>query len=155
MANGLTGHRIPDLNCGFRALDRNMVLRLLPILPNGFSLSTTITIAAFRAGYTIKYVPISAVPRVGQSTVRLSDGFNTLMLILRIISLFAPLKIFLPVAAVTFLVGLVFVVISYIQYDTSSIRGMLAILASILFFLFGLLADQIAALRRGERVHDA
>src|SRR5579859_3027135 len=156
MANGLTGHRIPDLNCGFRALDRKMALRLLPILPNGFSLSTTITIAAFHAGYTVGYVPIHVASRQGHtpSKVRLSDGFNTLMLILRIMSLFAPLKVFLPVAGFTLVVGLIFIVTSYVQFETSSIRGMLAVLASILFFLFGLLADQIAALRRGERVQD-
>jgi glycosyltransferase involved in cell wall biosynthesis len=154
LANYLTERKIPDLNSGFRAMDRRMALRMLPILPNGFSLSTTITIAAFKAGYNVGYVPINAAKREGTSTVSAADGLNTLMLIVRIISLFAPLRVFLPVAIVTFLIGMGFIISSYFSVEQASIRGILMVLASILFFLFGLLADQIAALRRGERVLD-
>jgi glycosyltransferase involved in cell wall biosynthesis len=153
IANVLTGQKIPDLNCGFRAVDRRLAFRLLPILPNGFSFETTLTIAALTAGETVRWVPIRVRPRIGHSAVRPSDGFNTLLLIIRLISLFAPLRVFVPFSAISLLVGIWFMVESYRLYGEASVKGLLAMLASVLFFLFGLLADQIAALRRGEAAY--
>lgn len=150
LANFLSDRHIPDLNCGFRAVDRPMVLRMLPILPNGFSFETTLTIAALKAGETVRWVPIRVRPRLGRSMVSAYDGFNTLILIVRIISLFAPLRVFLPISIMTMAVGLWFMADSYMRFQEASVKGLLAMLASVLFFLFGLLADQIAALRRGE-----
>src|SRR5207245_27901 len=91
LANSLTGRHIPDLNCGFRTASRELFLRLLPILPNGFSFETNITIASIKTGYTVTWVPINIQPRIGKSSVSVADGFNTMMLIIRIISLYAPL----------------------------------------------------------------
>lgn len=151
-ANNLTGKQIPDLNSGFRALDREMALRFLPIMPNGFSFSTTSTIAAFRGGYTVQYVPIQVAPRVGKSTVTVMDGFKTIMLIIRIVTLFAPLRVFLPVSLATFLMGIGFVIYGYIDSGAASLKGIMVVLASVLFFLFGILVDQVAAIRRGEQI---
>lgn len=153
VANFLVGRSIPDLNCGFRAVDREMALRLLPILPNGFSFETTITIAALKGGNTVAWVPIRVRPRVGTSAVTVFDGFNTLMLMVRLVSLFAPLRVFLPISGVSLGVGLWFMAESYLLYQEASIKALLAMLASVLFFLFGLLADQIAAVRRGETAY--
>ena len=152
LANSLTGQKIPDLNSGLRAVDREMALHFLPLMPNGFSFSTTSTIAAFRGGYTVKYIPIEVANRVGKSTVRVADGFQTIMLIIRIVTLFAPLRIFLPISLVTFLIGVGFIVNSYFSVGESSVRGLIAILASVQFFLFGILVDQVVAIRRGENI---
>jgi len=151
-ANSLAGRTIPDLNCGFRAIDREMALRMLPIMPQGFSFSTTITLAAFKGGYSVLYVPISVSHRAGASTVRVSDGFRTIMLIIRLVTLFAPLRVFLPVSAVTFLVGLYYTIQGYFIAGVASVKGMIALLTAVQFFLFGIMVDQIVALRRGEHI---
>jgi glycosyltransferase involved in cell wall biosynthesis len=150
IANVLVGRHIPDLNCGLRAVDRRLALRLLPLLPNGFSFETTITIATLKEGETITWVPISVRPRIGRSAVRVADGFTMLMLIVRLVSLFAPLRVFMPVSLLAFAVGLWFMVENYVLVQEASVKALLAMLAAALFFLFGLLADQVAALRRGE-----
>lgn len=152
MANNLTGRKIPDLNSGLRVLDREMALRFLPIMPDGFSFSTTSTIAALKGGYTVNYLPIQVAPRIGKSSVTMADGFRTIMLIIRIVTLFAPLRVFLPISGITFLVGAGFIVQSYVTLESASLRGIMVLLASILFFLFGVLVDQVTAIRRGEHI---
>jgi glycosyltransferase involved in cell wall biosynthesis len=152
VAELLVGRKIPDLNCGLRAVDRRLALRMLPILPNGFSFETTLTVAMLKAGYATTWVPIQVAPRIGRSTVRVSDGFNTLLLMVRLISLFSPLRVFLPISGLTLAVGIWYMVESYLLFQEASVKALIAMLASALFFLFGLLADQIAALRRGEAV---
>lgn len=151
-ANHMTGRKIPDFNSGFRAIDRMMALKILPLMPNGFSFSTTSTITAFRCGYRVKYVPIQVTSRTGKSSVRISDGFKTMMLIIRITTIFSPLRVFIPISLLTFSVGVGFTVNSYIAIGESSVRGLIALLASFQFFLFGILVDQVAAVRRGEGI---
>lgn len=152
LANQLTGRKIPDLNSGYRALDREMALRFLPIMPNGFSFSTTSTIAAFKAGHLVKYIPIEVSHRVGKSSVTAGDGFRTIMLIVRLVTLFSPLRVFLPISAVTFLIGLFFTAYGYINFGEASVKGLIALLAAVQFFLFGILVDQVVAVRRGEHI---
>lgn len=152
LANNLTGRKIPDLNSGYRALDREMALHFLPLMPNGFSFSTTSTIAAFKGGFTVEYIPIEVAKRIGKSTVSVGDGFNTIMLIIRIVTLFSPLRIFLPISLITLLIGLWFTGHSYWTVGESSVRGLIALLASVQFFLFGILVDQVVAIRRGENI---
>ncbi len=152
LANQLTGRKIPDLNSGYRALDREMALRFLPIMPDGFSFSTTSTIAAFKAGYLVKYLPIEVAHRVGKSSVTAGDGFRTIMLIIRLVTLFSPLRVFLPISAVTFLIGLFFTAYGYIYFGEASVKGMIALLAAVQFFLFGVMVDQLVAVRRGEHI---
>jgi hypothetical protein len=105
-----------------------------------------------KAGYPTTWVPIQVAPRIGRSTVRVADGFNTLLLIVRLVSLFSPLRVFLPISGLMLAIGIWYMVESYLLFQEASIKALLAMLASLLFFLFGLLADQIAALRRGEAV---
>jgi glycosyltransferase involved in cell wall biosynthesis len=152
IANHLTGREIPDLNSGLRALDRKMALRFLPIMPNGFSFSTTSTIAAFRGGYTVQYIPIEVAQRVGKSTITAADGMRTLLLIIRIVTLFAPLRVFLPISLLTFMIGAGFIGYGYATLGQASLKGIVVVLASLLFFLFGILVDQVAAIRRGENI---
>lgn len=152
LVNTLTGKNIPDFNSGYRALDREVALRFLPIMPDGFSFSTTSTIAAFKGGHPVKYIPIQVAERIGASTVRVADGFQTVLLIIRLVTLFAPLRVFLPVSIATFLLGIGFVVHGYLHFGQASLKGIMVILASVLFFLFGILVDQVTAIRRGEHI---
>jgi len=151
VANYLVEQKIPDVNCGFRLVKKDCFLRYEHILPNGFSLSTTTTLAFIKDGLNVKYVPITIDKRSGRkSSVKISDGFRTLLLITRLIMLFSPLKIFLPVAVIGFIVSLGWIGHDLIYTHFSSISKFSGFLfvSSLLVFLFGLLADQVAAIRR-------
>ncbi len=150
IANYLAGIKIPDLNCGFRLLRKDLFLKYEHLFPSGFSLSTTSTLAFLKEGLNIKYVPITIDKRIGKSTVKTSDGFKALMLIIRLIMLFSPLKIFLPIATTGFIVslGMVIYVLMETNFQMISKSGGFLFVASLLILLFGLLADQVAAIRR-------
>lgn len=157
VANYLAETNIPDLNSGLRAFRKDIVLRFMPILPNGFSFTTTLTLALFKEGYNIAYVPITTTPRVGKSTVNpIRDGVNTLMLIIRIIALFDPIKVFLPMSMALFLIGVAYWIASGVYRYASNIfpafhiptGAMLMMLSAVIVFMFGILADQVSAMRR-------
>ena len=148
-ANFLAGMKIPDLNSGFRALKKNVAIEFMPILPNSFSFSTTITLALVNSGYSVKYVSIEALERVGTSKIKpFRDGFRFIILIIRTVVLFNPLKVFLPVSAVLFIVGFFELIREIIVYFDIWTMPILLILSAILIFFFGILADQISSLRR-------
>lgn len=157
VANYLAQTNIPDLNSGFRAFRKEVALRFLHILPNGFSFTTTLTLALFKEGHNTAYVPITTTPRVGTSTVNpIRDGINTLLLIIRIVALFDPIKVFLPTSITLFLLGVAYWIGSGVFRYASQIEpafhipsgAVTAILASIIVFMFGILADQVSAIRR-------
>lgn len=158
VANYLAQTEIPDLNSGLRAFRKEVAQLFLHILPNGFSFTTTITLAFLKEGYNIAYVPITTTPRYGsKSTVNpLRDGINTLMLIIRIIALFDPIKVFLPMSIALFLLGAAYWVGSGIFRYASHVEpafhipsgAILVMLASVIVFMFGILADQVSAIRR-------
>lgn len=153
VANYLAKMKIPDLNCGFRAIKKDLVMRFLHILPNGFSFSTTITLAVIKEGYSVKYVPITTSEREGKSYVNpIRDGIGTILLIVRTIVLFDPLRVFLPTSAALFILG-----IAYLSYALL-FRGfnipdgvVLLISSSIIIFFFGILSDQVSAIRRESK----
>jgi len=145
----LAGTRIPDLNSGFRVLKRSIAMEFLRILPNGFSFTTTITLACLKSGYTVKYVPIDALERVGSSKIKpFKDGFNFILLIIKTIALFDALKVFLPISVLLLLLGLADLLYELIVYFNISSTSILLIVSGLLIFFFGLLADQIASIRR-------
>lgn len=150
VANYLSGTKIPDLNSGFRVFRRASVAEFLPILPNGFSFTTTQTLAFLTAGYPVGYVPFTAAKREGRpSNVRVFfDGFNSVMLIVRTIALFNPLRVFLPISF--FLLGVGGLYLAEEMYRTRDIPdgAVLVLLAGILTLFFGILADQISLMRR-------
>jgi glycosyltransferase involved in cell wall biosynthesis len=152
VANYLSNHRIPDLNCGLRAFKREILERIFHILPDGFSFSTTSTIAMYKMGYTIKWVPVTTLPRIGKSTVRqLKHGSETLILITRLIALFDPLKVFLPISVFLVGIGVIYQIALIFLKGFHIVGGaILTILAGILIFFFGILADQISELRRNR-----
>jgi len=151
VANYLAQTNIPDLNSGFRAFRKDVVKLFLHILPNGFSFTTTLTLALFKGGYSVAYVPITTSPRIGTSTVNpIRDGLNTLMLIIRIIALFDPLRVFVPTSAVLFFIGIVYWLADILLRQRLNIPSgaIILILAGIIIFMFGILADQVSAIRR-------
>lgn len=97
LANFVSGQSIPDLNSGLRVFKRSVALRFLSILPDGFSLTTTITLAMLTNNYLVEYVPINYFARVGNSKIRpIHDTVNFIQLVMRIALYFAPLKLFFP-----------------------------------------------------------
>ena len=147
LASILTGVRILDLTSGFRAVSAEKFKQYLYLLPNGFSYPTTITMAFLRSGYPLTYIPIEAKKREGRSKIRpLKDGMRFLLIILKIGSLFSPLKVFLPISLTLFATGLGYY--GYTYYTVHRLTNMSAILflASLLIFLIGIVAEQIAAL---------
>jgi glycosyltransferase involved in cell wall biosynthesis len=146
----LVEQKLPDYNSGFRGFKKSLIYGMLHIMPNGFSFSTTSTLAFLKEGYSIGTLPIDVAPRKGRSSnVKfIKDGSKTIMLILRIIMLFNPLKIFLPSSIVIFLAGALFGIYGYIIAERFSNGAIvLAILGMFLFFI-GLVADQISILNR-------
>lgn len=148
IANYLSETKIPDLNSGLRLVRKDVVMEFIHILPNTFSFTTTITLACIKSGYTVKYVPINTLERVGDSKINpFRDGFRFIMLILRTVALFDPLKVFLPLSIVLFTLGFLELVREVVFSLSIWSTSMLLLLSAILIFFFGLLADQISILR--------
>jgi hypothetical protein len=151
----LVKQKIPDLNSGLRGFRKHIIMRYLHLLPDGFSASTTSTLIMISRGYRVKYTPIKVAGRVGKSTVRqLRDGMNTIMLIIRIITLFNPLRIFLPFSAVSTLFGIAYGIYKLLTVKQGfPVGGFLFIFLGVISFFFGILTDQISELRK-ERFED-
>ena len=104
LSSAITGHKILDLTSGFRAVKADKFKEFLYLLPNGYSYPTTSTMAFFRAGYSVGYMPIQTGQRLGESHISLlKDGIRFLLIIFKVGTLYSPVKIFLPIAAVFFL----------------------------------------------------
>lgn len=147
MANYLSRQRIPDLNSGFRLMRRDVVMKYMHLCPSGFSFSTTITMAFFNRGFNVAYVPIEVEKRIGKSTVSLSTGLETIILILRIAALFDPLRVFIPISIFVGSVGVLWGIPYALLGNGISIGSMLAIVTATLLFSLGLICDQISQLR--------
>lgn len=149
-ANILSGHKIPDLNSGLRSFKTSVIKKYLHLMPDGFSMSTTSTIAFLKMGYTIKYLPIITGPRRGRrSSVKIKDGFQVMILILNLIILFNPQRIFLPVSLFFFLLGTGYF-IGYsllVEVDLTSSVLLLIVVGVIIFFM-GVICEHISAIRR-------
>lgn len=152
-ARFLTGRKIPDLNSGLRLLRRSLILKLLPLMPNGFSFSTTSTIAFLNLGYSVGYHPIVVRKRIGRSTVRqVKHGSSLLLLILRLTVLFEPLKVFVPISALLVGTGIVYELAYGRVFSFHSAKllpgALFLLLSGILIFFFGLVVDQLSELRK-------
>jgi glycosyltransferase involved in cell wall biosynthesis len=148
VASFLTGRSIPDLTSGFRGARRECLREFLHLLPNGFSTPTTTTLAFMKAGYSVAFEPIHARRRSGQSKIRLaSDGARFFVIILKIITLFSPLRIFLPVSAAAFVVGAGYALWTIYWQSHVANSSVLLIMFAVIVFLVGLVSEQISALR--------
>ena len=146
-ASMISGHRILDLTSGFRAVRGSLFKKFLYLLPNGFSYPTTITMAFLRSGYPVTFVPIKAEERIGSSHIRpVRDGLRFLAIIFKIATLYAPLKVFLPISGLFFASGISYYAYTYFTMGRFTNMSMLILSASVIIFLIGLISEQITAL---------
>lgn len=153
VANFLTARKIPDLNSGLRVIRRNIILNLLHLMPDGFSFSTTSTVAFLNLGFNVGYHPIKVSKRVGKSTVKpLKHGTTTILLIIRLILLFNPLKVFGLTSLFLFTVGTIYEILYGILWRPVHARlipgALFILLTAVIIFFLGLVVDQISALRK-------
>ena len=149
LASWMTGFPIEDLTSGFRAARARHFRKFLYLLPNKFSYPTTSTMAFFRSGLPVGYIPIRAMNRSGErkSHIRLfHDGFRFLIIILKIGALFSPMRFFLPISTALFLTGLVYYGYTYISWGRLTNMSAVLFLASLSTFLIGIVSEQISAL---------
>lgn len=151
LASSITGHKIQDLTSGFRAVRAHKFREFLYLLPNGFSYPTTCTMAFFRAGYSVGYLPIQTESRLGQSHISLlKDGIRFLLIIFKVGTLYSPLKIFLPAAAGFFITGCAYYLYTFLSEGRFTNMSAVLFMTSILVFLIGLVSEQVTALMYKE-----
>ncbi len=139
---------IADLTSGFRVVRAARFRQFLYLLPNGFSYPTTITMSFFRAGYSVAYLPIHSPRRVsGRSHISpLRDGVRFLLIIIKVGTLFSPLKLFLPVSAGFFVTGFFYYLYTYLTSDRFTNMSALLFISAVFTFLIGIVSEQISAL---------
>jgi glycosyltransferase involved in cell wall biosynthesis len=148
VAGYLTERPVPDLTSGFRAAKRECLLEFLHLLPNGFSTPTTTTMAFMKAGYSVRFEPVETARREGQSKIKLGpDGVRFFLILLKVITIFSPLRIFLPLSAALFLLGAGYAGWTIVTQSHVTNSSVLLILISIVIFLVGLVSEQISSLR--------
>lgn len=152
IAGYLANRHIPDLTSGFRAARRESLLEFLHLLPNGFSTPTTTTLAFLRAGYNVRFEPIEARRRMGHSKIRLArDGASFFLILLKVITIFSPLKIFAPLSASAFVAGVAYGAWNFVRHDRIPNGAVLLLMFAIMVFLVGLISEQISTLRFESR----
>ena len=148
IASYLADRKIPDLTSGFRAARREYLLEFLHLLPNGFSTPTTTTLAFLKAGYSVAFQPVEALHREGDSKIRLfHDGASFFLILLKVITIFSPLRIFLPVSLVSFALGASYALSTIATQSHVTNSSVLLIVLSVVIFLIGLISEQISSLR--------
>ena len=152
LASYLTNHKISDLTSGFRVARLGPMTEFIPLYPNGFSFPVTSTLAFIKAGYSVGFEPVNVAERVGRSKIRLvRDGVKFVLIALRIIMLFSPLRVFFPVSAFLFTLGAgygVYTICTEVHVTNTTV---LLCLTSLLIFLIGLVSEQIALMRFERR----
>ena len=147
LASYVTNSKIEDLTSGFRAARASKFREFISLLPNGFSYPTTSTMAFFRAGYAVTYIPIKAHTRIGKSHISLlKDGVRFLLIIFKVGTLYSPLKIFVPFSFMTFAMGLSYYLYTFISAGRFTNMSALMFTTAMLMFFMGLISEQITAL---------
>ncbi len=145
LANYLTGIRIPDLNSGLRAMKKDIVMKFIHLLPEGFSFTTTITLAMLTNDYAVEFIPIEYKMRSGRSKIRpIRDTMNFLQLIIRTVLYFDPLKIFLPISAFFFIASITVLMMSYVfTPKVMDITTVILFISGVQILAIGMIADLI------------
>jgi glycosyltransferase involved in cell wall biosynthesis len=151
LANYLMNSEVADFNCGLRAFRRSTILKYLDLCSDRFSFSTSSTMVLLSKGYKVRWVNVQVRKSGRAGMVRVADGFNTFLLILRVAMLSDPLRIFVPFAGVLVLAGVVWAIPYLVLKQGLSVGALLLVLTGVHVFLSGLLADQLAAIRRENR----
>jgi glycosyltransferase involved in cell wall biosynthesis len=147
LASMMTGYKIDDLTSGFRIVRARHFRRFLYLLPNGFSYPTTSTMAFFRSGLPVAYIPIHAAKREGKSNIHLfKDGLRFFIIIIKVGSLFSPMRLFLPMSLLIFTLGLGYYIFTFITEHRFTNMSALLLTSSVLVFLMGILSEQVSAL---------
>ena len=147
LASYVTSHAIKDLTSGFRAAKADKFKEFIYLLPNGFSYPTTSTMAFFRAGYAVEYLPIEAPKRIGKSHINLMrDGVRFVLIIFKVGTLYSPLKLFLPISLFTFSLGFSYYIYTYAMSGRFTNMTALMFTTAMLMFFMGLVSEQITAL---------
>lgn len=147
LASYVTSRHIDDLTSGFRAARADKFKEFIYLLPNGFSYPTTSTMAFFRAGYAVTYIPIEAPKRIGKSHINLMrDGVRFVLIIFKVGTLYSPLKLFLPISLFTFSLGLSSYLYTFITMGRFTNMTALMFTTAMLMFFIGLVSEQITAL---------
>jgi len=151
IASWIAESHVVDLTSGFRAMKKSVVLQYIHLFPRRYSYPTTTTMAFLLGSHFVRYVPADAVTRRkhGKSNIRpIHDFFRFVNIMLRLLILFRPQKFFLPLSATVFVGGMAWA--AYQFWKTGGLQGtsILLIMSSLIFFSFGLVAEQIAELRR-------
>ncbi len=148
LASWVVGKPIPDLTSGFRAARADVMKRFCYLLPNTFSYPTTITLAFFRAGYAVKYVPIEAAHRDGKSKIKLlKDGSRFFLIIAKIATFFAPLRVFGPLSLFIAGLGVFNYLYTYLTQARFTNTSVVMLILAAMTLGLGLISEQIAALR--------
>ncbi len=157
LATYVSDRQIDDLTSGFRAIKAHIAKEFVNLLPNTFSYPTTMTLAVIRSGYSLKYVPFAAPAREGKSKIRIfRDGIRFFLIILKIATLFAPLKIFLPTSVVMFLAGLGYGLFKiFVLHGSYGPTSAMLMTVSVVVFLMGLISEQVTQLRFDHMQHSA
>lgn len=153
-ASWITGHRIEDLTSGLRVARADYAREFLHLLPNGFSYPTTMTMAFFRSGFSVGYVPTSFAPRIGRSHVNpWRDGLRFLLIIFRIGTLYSPLKVFFPLSLLNLCAALGYYAYTYVTMHSLTNMSVILFSAALVTFLIGLLSEQITSVYYSIREH--
>lgn len=148
LASYLTERPIPDLTSGLRAARRAHLLEFLHLLPNGFSTPTTTTLAFIKAGYNVTFEPVEVRPRVGTSKIRLArDGAKFVLILLKVITIFSPLRVFAPLSALSGVLGVGYGLWTVAHQSRIPNGAVLLLMFAVVVFLVGLVSEQIASLR--------
>jgi glycosyltransferase involved in cell wall biosynthesis len=148
LASYLTERPIPDLTSGLRAARREHLLEFLHLLPNGFSTPTTTTLAFIKAGYNVTFEPVQVQPRIGTSKIRLArDGAKFFLILLKVITIFSPLRVFVPLSALSCLLGVSYGLWTVVHQSRIPNGAVLLLMFAVVVFLVGLVSEQISSLR--------
>jgi glycosyltransferase involved in cell wall biosynthesis len=148
LAAYLTSRPIPDLTSGMRAARASCLREFLHLLPNGFSTPTTTTLAFMKAGYSVRFEPISTSRRIGTSKIKfVSDGASFFLILLKVITIFSPLRIFIPISGAAFVLGAAYAVWTALTQHHITNSSVLLIVFAVIVFLVGLVSEQISTLR--------
>jgi len=144
LANRVAGQEIPDLNSGLRAFRKDLGEKYFHLFPDGFSFTTTITLASLCDGLRVRFIPVDYAKRKGKSKIRpIQDTFSFVILILRVAAYFDPLRVFLPAAFLSGLVSVFLLAYYFIRDGGLSDSGVLACVVTLLIFMMGILADLV------------
>ena len=154
LATYVTKFPVKDLTSGFRAVKADIAKSYIYLLPNKYSYPTTITLGVLRDGLSVKYLPIEAKKRKsGKSSIRIyRDGVKFLMIIIRICTLYSPLRVFLPVSGIMACLGAIRYMYSFITEGRFTNMSALLFIASIIVFMIGLVSEQICQMRFERRM---